>query len=116
MRKAIFFVVTTLAIGFGVEVLGINTGMVFGGKYAYGDLLGEKVLGVPIVVPLVWFIISYITFSLAFPRFVRSSSSKARYLIAARALAAFGAMAWDLMVDFLARISFSSNFVNCLTI
>jgi uncharacterized membrane protein len=98
VKGAVLFVLVSSLIGFGVEVLGTNTGYVFGGKYTYGDFLGDKVLGVPIVVPLVWFVISYITFSLSFPKVGANRKWGFNFVIPI-ALASFGAMAWDLMVD-----------------
>jgi bisanhydrobacterioruberin hydratase len=45
-------------IGIAVEVIGINTGMLFG-DYEYGDVLGYKVKGVPLLIGINWFIIIY---------------------------------------------------------
>ena len=60
---AALFVITSV-IGFLAEVLGTSTGFPFG-KYYYTDFLGPKVFGVPEVVPLIWFVIAYLTFSIA---------------------------------------------------
>jgi len=40
--------------GFGVEFIGVNTGVLFG-SYAYGNELGWKVGGVPVVLGLNWY-------------------------------------------------------------
>jgi uncharacterized membrane protein len=101
-RTIVLFAITAI-IGFGVEVLGANTGFLFG-KYSYGVNLGTKVIGVPIVVPLVWFVIVFIAFSLVFPRTAgstnpRGSPSKIRTILPLILLAAFGAVAWDFLVD-----------------
>src|SRR5579875_1263535 len=61
-RNALFFILVTSSIGFLAEVLGTSSGIPFG-RYYYTDFLGPKVIGVPVVVPLVWFVIIYITFS-----------------------------------------------------
>ncbi|MFI5421371.1 MAG: carotenoid biosynthesis protein, partial [Nitrososphaerales archaeon] len=63
-RNALIFLLITSTIGFLAEVLGTNSGFPFG-KYYYTDFLGEKAFGVPVVVPLVWFVIAYIAFSIA---------------------------------------------------
>ncbi|MHB8566893.1 MAG: carotenoid biosynthesis protein [Nitrososphaerales archaeon] len=89
-RMIIFFFITSL-IGYAAEVLGTSTGFPFG-KYFYGDLLGEKIFGVPIVVPVVWFVIAYISLSIIKAR-------KSTSVISIAALAALGAMAWDLLID-----------------
>ena len=41
------------AAGFGLEALGVATGLVFG-PYSYGTVLGPKLLGVPLVIGLNW--------------------------------------------------------------
>ncbi len=101
-RTIVLFVITAI-IGFGVEVLGANTGFLFG-KYTYGDFLGDKVLGVPVVVPLVWFVIVFIAFGLVFPRTTNLTSAggswgKIRTLLPLILLGAFGAVAWDFLID-----------------
>jgi putative membrane protein len=40
-------------VGFVAEVIGVKTGLVFG-NYYYGNALGYKVLGVPLVISLNW--------------------------------------------------------------
>ncbi len=54
--------VALLAVAAGgsllVEVIGIRTGVPFGG-YRYGRTLGPEVLGVPLVVPLAWTMMAY---------------------------------------------------------
>jgi uncharacterized membrane protein len=107
-RRTILFLVISSIIGFGFEVLGTSTGFLFG-KYYYSNLLGEKVLGVPIVVPLAWFVITYITFSLALPKYSENkryqhdalnfSKAKIRSFAIPIILSSFGTVAWDLMID-----------------
>jgi uncharacterized membrane protein len=105
-RKTILFLVISSIIGFGFEVLGTSTGFLFG-KYYYSSLLGEQVLGVPVVVPLAWFVITYITFSLALSKYstnrigkgVNFSGMKIRSFILPIILSSLGTVAWDLMID-----------------
>lgn len=54
---AIFFLFTTIS-GFLVELIGIETGFVFG-KYSYGQTLGYQVYKVPVIIGLNWFIMVY---------------------------------------------------------
>lgn len=49
---------TIILSGFLVEVLGVNTGLIFG-DYAYGDVLGIKVWGAPLLLGLNWFVVTY---------------------------------------------------------
>lgn len=76
--------------GFAVEAVGVATGFPFG-SYAYGDSLGPRLLGVPLVVPLAWVMMAY-------PAYVAAARLTARPL--PRALVAGWAMAaWDLFLD-----------------
>lgn len=52
------FIVTVIAAGIAVEVVGVNTGRLFG-EYTYGNVLGYKVKNVPVVIGINWFIIIY---------------------------------------------------------
>jgi uncharacterized membrane protein len=100
IKNAVSFLVLTSAIGFLAEVLGTNSGIPFG-KYYYTDFLGEKFLGVPVVVPLVWFVISYLSYSIVAGNSRKSSWSSGKVSIVAKValLSAFGAVSWDFMID-----------------
>ncbi len=78
-------------------MLGTSTGFPFG-KYYYTDFLGPKVFGVPEVVPLIWFVIAYLTFSIARNAF-RTKQLLGNDLLRLALFAAFGAMAWDFLID-----------------
>ncbi|MES2430026.1 MAG: carotenoid biosynthesis protein [Bacteroidota bacterium] len=52
------FLLITVSAGFFVEVVGVNTGALFG-DYGYGDALGYRYLNVPVIIGLNWFIIIY---------------------------------------------------------
>lgn len=54
----VIFFLTCIVVGFAVELLGTQTGYLFG-DYAYGDVLGPKVSGVPLIIGVNWFIIIY---------------------------------------------------------
>ena len=41
-----------------LNITGANTGLIFG-NYTYGNILGMKVLGVPLIIGLNWFIVMY---------------------------------------------------------
>jgi putative membrane protein len=45
-------------VGLVTEMIGVNTGILFG-SYHYGEVFGEKVLGVPFLIGLNWFCIVY---------------------------------------------------------
>ncbi|MGK9476318.1 carotenoid biosynthesis protein [Melioribacter sp. OK-6-Me] len=50
-------------IGYFIEVAGIYTGLIFG-KYLYGNSLGPKLFGVPLIIGINWLILSYASVSL----------------------------------------------------
>mgnify|MGYP003542806071 FL=1 len=50
------FVFTCFVIGVAVEIIGINTGILFG-DYTYGSALGSQVMNVPLLIGINWFII-----------------------------------------------------------
>ena len=52
------FLISCFCIGVAVEIIGINTAMLFG-EYEYGDVLGYKVQNVPLLIGINWFIIIY---------------------------------------------------------
>ncbi|MDB5280506.1 MAG: carotenoid biosynthesis protein [Ferruginibacter sp.] len=52
------FAVVTFIAGFAVEVIGVNTGLLFG-NYSYGDVLGFKWQQVPVVIGINWLIVVY---------------------------------------------------------
>jgi uncharacterized membrane protein len=95
--RGLVFLVVTSSTGFLFEILGTSTGFPFG-KYYYTDFLGPKVFGVPEVVPLVWFVIAYITFSIA-RNIVKSKLVSWDFLTKLVLLTSFGAVAWDFLVD-----------------
>ncbi len=47
-------------VGMGVELLGVNFGLIFG-QYVYGDNLGVKVGGVPLLIGANWVMLTFIT-------------------------------------------------------
>lgn len=59
--KSIFFWLFTLftvIIGFAVEVIGVNTEMLFG-NYSYGNVLGIQWKQVPLIIGINWFIVIF---------------------------------------------------------
>lgn len=52
------FLLICFAVGIVVEIIGINTGLLFG-DYTYGKVLGPKLQNVPVLIGVNWFIIIY---------------------------------------------------------
>lgn len=59
-RKFAIFCILIFAAGFGIEVLGINTGVIFG-PYLYDTALGPKIWGTPPMIGVNWLMLVYIT-------------------------------------------------------
>lgn len=57
-KAFLFFCAAAFLVGFGVEVLGVHTGAVFG-EYWYGGAFGPKVLEVPLLIGLNWLVLVY---------------------------------------------------------
>ena len=57
-RYLILFFAITFSVGMVTEIIGVNTGRLFG-NYAYGSVLGFKIAGVPLLIGLNWFVVIY---------------------------------------------------------
>jgi uncharacterized membrane protein len=88
-RAAAALVVVAGGGGLIVEALGVATGFPFG-PYAYGDALGLKLFGVPLVIPLAWTWMAWPAWLVA----GRLVTGAARVLVAGVGLAS-----WDLFLD-----------------
>ena len=62
-RNVLVFTIIAL-LGYFAEVIGVATGKVFG-EYSYGENLGFKVLGVPVIIGVNWAVLSFISSGLA---------------------------------------------------
>lgn len=63
-RAALHFVLIAVTLGWASEELGSQYGWFFG-DYTYTDVLGPTVGSVPFVIPLMWFVLTYIAYVLA---------------------------------------------------
>jgi putative membrane protein len=57
------FLIISYGIGFLVEAVGVNTGLIFG-NYAYGRILGPKIWNTPIIIGVNWFILAASSYAL----------------------------------------------------
>ena len=59
-RNYIFWVYCSLifCVGFGIEVVGVKTGLIFG-QYRYGQTLGTKLFDVPLTIGCNWLLLNY---------------------------------------------------------
>lgn len=56
----LLFLAITYLLGFLIEVLGVEYGVIFG-EYGYGSTLGIKIWGVPLLIGLNWLMLVYAT-------------------------------------------------------
>ena len=52
-RKKIIFLLLTFSLGIFSEIIGVNTGLIFG-SYKYGQTLGFQIMNVPMVMGIIW--------------------------------------------------------------
>ncbi len=60
LKHLSYFLISTYVIGYGVELLGTQTGFPFG-EYWYGDNLRPHLIGVPLVIGFNWIILTLAT-------------------------------------------------------
>lgn len=66
-----FFLLPAFGIGMVAEIVGVQTGLLFG-DYSYGPVLGIKLAGVPLIIGVNWFILAYASGQLA-SQWIRST-------------------------------------------
>ena len=57
-KHTLAFLVITYFAGFGAELFGVQTGILFG-EYVYGQVLGPKLWGTPLMIGVNWVMLSY---------------------------------------------------------
>ena len=57
-KGLLIFTLSSVIVGFLVEVVGVNSGIIFG-KYKYGEVLGFKLFNTPLLIGLNWFLLTY---------------------------------------------------------
>ena len=63
-HKKVFFLLLTFTWGIFSEIIGVNTGLIFG-SYEYGKTLGFQVLNVPLVIGINWVVTTVICGTIA---------------------------------------------------
>ena len=56
-KNRVYLAITAIAIGMIVEIIGVNSGLIFG-NYSYGPLLGLKIFGVPLLIGITWLLVT----------------------------------------------------------
>ena len=63
-RHFLLWMIITFVIIFTIEIAGASTGLIFG-NYSYGNILGFKLFGVPLIIGFNWLMILLSSFALA---------------------------------------------------
>ena len=63
-RNIVAFILITVAVSFTSEAIGVATGLIFG-RYHYTDLLGPKLLGVPLLIQIGYLATGYASLVIA---------------------------------------------------
>lgn len=63
-RKDILVFAAIAFLGYFIEVVGVNTGIIFG-TYLYGDALGLKIFATPLLIAINWFFLTYTAFTIS---------------------------------------------------
>ena len=93
----------TAVLSWAFEAVGVATGWIYG-PYHYTELLGPRLAGVPLLIPVAWFMMSYPSLVMA-RALLRPRAAHSAWRLAG--LAAVVMTAWDLVMDpLMARIGF----------
>ncbi len=63
-EKEIFVFLLIFVLGFFIEVIGVNTSLIFG-SYTYGNSLGVKIFNTPLIIGINWLFLTYTSTSIA---------------------------------------------------
>ena len=91
-QKQFYFFLLAFSVGMIVEILGVQTGFPFG-DYQYTKILIVSILGVPLMIGINWFMLSYGLIAL-FNRFMESAN-----LFVKSALAAASMTFMDVLIE-----------------
>lgn len=64
LRKVWFKLVVIFLVGIAAEIIGVNTGLLFG-DYTYGSAVGPKIMGVPFLIGTNWVMLSVAAYSIS---------------------------------------------------
>ncbi|KAF0968162.1 MULTISPECIES: carotenoid biosynthesis protein [Gordonia] len=98
LGAAVGLVVIAGGGGLVAEAIGVSTGFPFG-TYAYTDGLGLKILGVPVLVPLAWIMMSWPALAVTRRLIGALNLSGTRARVATAFLGAYALTAWDVFLD-----------------
>lgn len=95
-RSAFLLLGSTAVVSFLMEAIGVATGLIYG-PYHYTERLGPRLLGVPFLIPLAWFLMAYPSYLLA--EALSPQAPPTRRTLWVAMLAGLIMTAWDLVMD-----------------
>ena len=57
-KEIFYYIIAISTLGFVIEIIGVNTGLIFG-EYSYGHTLGFKIWGTPPMIGINWLVMMY---------------------------------------------------------
>jgi putative membrane protein len=63
-KTKLILVITVMSIGFISEIIGVNTGLIFG-DYKYGTLMGWEIADTPMLIAVAWLIVTLSAWNIA---------------------------------------------------
>ncbi len=98
-KRALSFSGCCVVVSWCFEATGVRTGLVYG-AYHYGDVLGMRVAGVPVLIPFAWFMMVYPSWIVAHLLLQDAAPVSSWKGIVARAFGASVVMTvWDTIMD-----------------
>ena len=98
-RNALVFFSLAFGVGLALEAVGVATGWIYGG-YHYSSRLGPQLLGVPVLIPMSWFMVIYLAYSLSERLAGPWAQARAPGRVLVNVLlGAVVATAWDVVAD-----------------
>ena len=94
-KKELVLFAAIYILGFLAEMIGVNTGLIFG-NYRYGESLGIKLFKTPLIIGINWLLLSYISLSVA----TKLKTNAAVQII----LASFIMLLYDVIIEQLAPV------------
>jgi uncharacterized membrane protein len=83
-------------LSWGAEYLGSKTGLLFG-SYDYTERLQPQLFGVPLLIPIAWFMLLPSSWVMA--QLILGEGNSLQYKLAFATVSAFALTAWDLFLD-----------------
>lgn len=97
-NRTIFFLVICYITGFLAELTGVQTGLIFG-NYSYGEVLGPKISGTPLMIGVNWILLTY-TAGMTANHLLPKLNPLSRAIIAASAMVALDVLIEPMAVKY----------------